>query len=429
MKRTHTPIGFGMLLLVSAPAAAEQAPSDTPAPVEPSADVEVDDSAIDEGLDSIQLHGFASQGFMKSTANNYLTFSKYGSFEFTDAALNVTLQATSSLRGGLQLYSYNLGPDGNFAVQLDWAFLEYTEAEWLQIRAGRFKLAAGGLYNDIVDVDAARVPILLPSGIYNPDMRDTDLQLSGLAIGGTLPLGSVGGLSYELFGGADPMPVAADVSPRIKYKAGGTLMWEAPAPVDGLRIGGSIKRQSVVVSNKLAPMALQGMKAAGKVPPDFDGKFQIRLPNHTTYLASVEFERGDLLLAAEYGRRSTKQKFSLPIKPDGWVRREQMYALVAYRFAPWFATSAYYSLYFADPADRDGKAADSQFQEEHQAYQHDAALTLRFDINSYWLAKLEGHYFNGTARLFQSAASGLPNDPSTAEGKWGLFLARTTFVF
>ena len=29
--------------------------------------------------------------------------------------------------------------------------------------------------------------------------------------------------------------------------------------------------------------------------------------------------------------------------------------------------------------------------------QHDVAATLRFDINSHWLVKLEGHYMTGTA--------------------------------
>ena len=29
-------------------------------------------------------------------------------------------------------------------------------------------------------------------------------------------------------------------------------------------------------------------------------------------------------------------------------------------------------------------------------YQHDFAATLRFDINPYWLVKLEGHYIDGT---------------------------------
>ena len=59
--------------------------------------------------------------------------------------------------------------------------------------------------------------------------------------------------------------------------------------------------------------------------------------------------------------------------------------------------------------------------------QHDVALTLRFDINRYWLVKLEGHYMRGTAQLSPDINDNRPRtelDPS-----WLLFLAKTTLYF
>ena len=46
----------------------------------------------------LQVHGFVSQGFIKSTGNNYLADSKRGSFELTEAALNFTDSLTDRLR-------------------------------------------------------------------------------------------------------------------------------------------------------------------------------------------------------------------------------------------------------------------------------------------------------------------------------------------
>ena len=40
--------------------------------------------------ESTQIHGFVSQGFIKSTDNNYLGQSERGSFEFTEVGINFT---------------------------------------------------------------------------------------------------------------------------------------------------------------------------------------------------------------------------------------------------------------------------------------------------------------------------------------------------
>jgi hypothetical protein len=67
--------------------------------------------ALDLGLpgESIDVHGFASQGFIKTNANNYLAQSKRGSFEFTEVGINFTKELTDNLRLGIQLFSRRLG--------------------------------------------------------------------------------------------------------------------------------------------------------------------------------------------------------------------------------------------------------------------------------------------------------------------------------
>jgi hypothetical protein len=90
----------------------------------------------------------------------------------------------------------------------------------------------------------------------------------------------------------------------------------------------------------------------------------------------------------------------------------------AYRLASWFQPGAYYSTYFPDVHDREGR--------EHR--QHDVAVTFRFDINEHWLVKLEGHYMEGTAGLLNPLRLST-QDISTAEKYWGAFFAKTTAQF
>jgi hypothetical protein len=55
------------------------------------------------------------------------------------------------------------------------------------------------------------------------------------------------------------------------------------------------------------------------------------------------------------------------------------------------------------------------------------AATLRFDINSHWLVKLEVHYMRGTAALSSPLNDGRRLVDLTRT--WGLFLVKTTAYF
>src|SRR3979409_563684 len=98
-------VGWGWVRsLLGAPPLGRAAP--TPARArEPAAD--------GHGRD-LQFHGFVSQGFLKTTANDYLIDSSRGSSEFSEAGFNATAQLTDKLRVGLQIFAFELGPIGNF---------------------------------------------------------------------------------------------------------------------------------------------------------------------------------------------------------------------------------------------------------------------------------------------------------------------------
>jgi hypothetical protein len=143
---------------------------------------------------------------------------------------------------------------------------------------------------------------------------------------------------------------------------------------------------------------------------------------------SVEYAAHDLLLAAEYSRWWAKLQSDMPaVYPESSSTSERMYALAAYRFGPRFVPGLYYSLLFPDVNQRSASSLSGFFAGPRATHQHDVAATLRFDINAYWLFKLEAHYMRGTAGLDPSLNG---NTPLTAlESNWAVFLAKTTVSF
>jgi hypothetical protein len=350
----------------------------------------------------IQFHGFVSQGFLRTTANDYLINSSRGSSEFSEAGFNATAQLTDKLRVGLQLFAYDLGTIGNFAVKADWYYLDYRLRDWIGVRAGRLKIAYG-LYNDVSDIDAARVPALLPSSVYPFADREFLLAQTGGELYGYVSLGRGGALDYRAYGGAVPLEVPPQTGAGIPvtglgvpYIAGFRLLWETP--LDGLRIGATGVYLRVEITGTLPP----------PMPP------LLVKENEYAGLGSVEYAAHNLLLAAEYGQTRVESHYNPMLVPDTVVVSEGGYVLSAYRATAWLQPALYYSLVYPNRNIRDGR----------ENMQHDVSGTLRFDINEFWIVKLEAHYMHGTASL-----TGTPMARAAMKENWGLFVLKTTAYF
>jgi hypothetical protein len=64
---------------------------------------------VAQELENLQIHGFATQGFLFSSNNNCLTMkSSSGSLQWTEAAISVTDAVTDKLRIGIQLPTYQI---------------------------------------------------------------------------------------------------------------------------------------------------------------------------------------------------------------------------------------------------------------------------------------------------------------------------------
>jgi hypothetical protein len=361
-----------------------------------------------DNLLSVDIHGFATQGFILTTGNNYLANdTKHGSFQFSELGLNFTKDLTDRLRLGLQFFADDIGPTGNYNATLDWFYVDYRWKDWLGLRVGRVKIPFG-LYNEVNDIDSARLPVLLPQSIY--PLEDTHYRLAqtGGELYGYLRLGAAGALDCHAYAGTifiDTTTLLSSTSPfelqsfNVPYLAGGRLMWETP--FEGLKVGGSGQ------ALRLDATLVEGTASTA-----------IQVPV-VLWVASAEYSAHEVLLAAEYSRwyvtdNSSNQTLS-PSKAQ--VKSDRAYAMAAYRENKWLQTGAYFSVLFPNIDDRGGPAGR----------QNDLAVTLRFDINSFWLVKAEGHYMFGTAGLNSSLNDTLPLSSLTE--RWGVLLLETTAYF
>lgn len=366
-----------------------------------------EDPDVDRG---IQFHGFVSQGFLKSTDNNFLASSSDGSFEFFEAGLNAQKAITSQLRLGLQLFARDLGPNGDYKAILDWAFLDYRWRNWLGVRAGRIKIPFG-LYNDTSDIDAAHPSALLPQSVYPAQNRDFLLAQTGGELYGYRRFGDNGALDYRFYGGTvfidlPPTPPGTPIAITnltIPYLVGGRVLWETP--LEGLKLGVSAQRL------RLETTIFDGRD------PTMPKQIEADIPA-TLVQASLEYIADDLTFAAEYARWYTRIESSDTMAiPEIKQTNVRAYGLVSYRVRPWLQPSAYYSMLYPHAGVTEGRASK----------QHDAAATLRFDINANWLLKLEAHHMRGTAGLSSALNGGLPAD--MLKNNWWLFVIKTTAYF
>jgi hypothetical protein len=353
----------------------------------------------------IHIHGFGSQGFILTTDNDYVVAdSTRGSFQMSEVGLNLTTDLTENLRFGLQFIALNFGPSGSYSPQVDWFYLDYRFDDWLGFRAGRLKMPYG-LFNEVNDIDAARVPVLLPQSVYPLQSRSFLFAQTGAEIYGFARSSWAGSLEYRLWGGTiyiDPklvVPVgsAVELQFNVPYAFGGRALWETP--LRGLRLAGTLLKLRLDAI-AFIPMA---------------GKFDI-VNNTLGWVASADYALGALVLTAEYGRGRSKQETVIPgsnLDTTG----EYMYGMATYALTRWLQPGVYYSLKYPDVEKKKGLSNK----------QHDWSFTLRFDINEHWLVKLEGHYMAGTAGLVSPLR--VAPVPADAARHWGVFLAKTTAYF
>jgi hypothetical protein len=268
-----------------------------------------------------------------------------------------------------------------------------------------------------------RTSIVLPQGIYNDFERDEVIAINGAGLHGNANMKAVGGLEYQfnigvintdLKNGFDKIAeedmaglatVNGDnIDNGTTYN--GALRWETPLP--GLKLSYTNTYQESVT----VPVLVAGVDEE----PESKGEV-------TTEVYSAEYTWDNLVLAGEYMTRKVTGSMTVAGITFPMDKINEGYYLTAtYRFNDLFSLGVYYEEYFPDNDDKDG---DEQTLADHKAWHKDLALTLRFDIDEYWIIKVEGHSVDGTARVFR-----VDNDDNDySENQWYYGAAKVTFNF
>lgn len=356
-----------------------------------------------QDLSNIQIHGFVTQGLLYSTNNNFLsTQSTSGSLQWTDGAVSVNDSLSDKLRVGIQFHMYQLGEFGGSRVDVDWASGDYKLNEQLGFRAGKVKTRFG-LFNDSQDVDAVHLWALLPETFYPPDNKSFNLAHFGGDVYGRIPIAEKAGkLTYVGYAGyhyvetnsgyvqtfTDALGLTFTSAP-YGYAYGGDLRWQTP--LKGLMVGSSLLVSSL--NGKATNGAFNSSKA---VSPLF----------------YAQFEKGKFYVAGEYKRLPVGVSVTLgPVTFPTSIDFRDWYVMTSYRVIQKLQVGAYYTQEL-------DKAADTGLPAN---FFKDWVVSGRYDFNSYFYAKLEGHFINGNALgyYFSTNPNGLKPKSNTLAAKVG----------
>ncbi len=346
----------------------------------------------------VQIHGFASQGFVYTNTNNWLTMnSNQGSGAFTDFGFNVSTSVTDKLRVGAQLYDRNLGQLGQYHPSLDWAVADYRFKSWFGVRGGKVKTTLG-LFTDTQDLEVLRTFALLPQSVYPTDLRDATIAHLGGDVYGTLPLRhGLGDLAYTAYAGHRSDSIysgAAYLASEYKVyftrygglQYGADLRWNAP--LKGLLIGVSRMNEDLTDEAKFINPLNPG---AGLVPYSAVSKAD------WTNQFYGEYTVGKLRIDSEY-RRFVHDEVVNRVLLETITDARGWYVSGTYRVMKRLALGSYYSRYSITSVSGGPEApfipdqTDTSLPANHI---YDKVITARVDLKRFWNVKVEGHFMNG----------------------------------
>jgi hypothetical protein len=340
---------------------------------------------------NIQIHGYATQGFLYTTNNNiFTTSSSNGSPAWDEAVVNVTAQPQPKLRVGVQVRYFMLGNMGN-EITLDWADADYKVNDKFGVRFGKVKIPSN-LFNETQDIDPSYMWTLLPQSVYTLPDRDSMLALYGGVVYGSFKLGDqLGKVEYRGWGGNQVIPGGDGYWIGLReagmnlpnglsgVHTGVALHWKTP--LTGLMIGGSdIRRPAWSSQLTFAP-------APGEL---LTGSMNVKAFNEWAVFGI--YEKDKFMMAGEYNKLAPEITLSFPKLPIPFpVDKRQWYGMASYKVTGKFSAGIYDSqqVNHALPI---GSARDSM----------DWVVSGRYDFNQFLYAKAEEHFIGGTDNYYDT---------------------------
>jgi hypothetical protein len=338
----------------------------------------------------VQLHGYATQGFLYTTQNNiYTTDSSDGSPRWTDAVVNIGAIPSAKIRVGAQVRYFLFGNYSN-GVSLDWAQVDYRVNQHFGVRAGKVKTPSS-LFNEVQDIDPAYIWSLLPPSVYPVSSRNSFLShVGGVAYGNVQVGDGLGKLEYRAWGGRQKIgpsdgifviyrELGLDLPEGLRGGYfGGTLRWKTP--ISGLLVGAADTWKSDWQSKVVL------INAA------LTGKETVRAFNLPNYFLS--YSHGKFEAAAECTRVHPVILDAFPGLSPITIRVDTRawYVLGSYKVTKKLGTG----LYFSEQVDHAALLGNPA------RFSKDWALAARYDFNQYLYLKAEQHFIDGTAIVYDT---------------------------
>lgn len=359
---------------------------------------------------NLEAHGFASFGYLRSWGNDWLGPTRGGTTEFWESAVNTIARPTDRLRLGAQLFVRDLGNHDNGRMQLDWAYADWRWHDALGLQVGRVKLPLG-LFNETLDVDAARTAIFLPPCVYVLRSRDLYVSTDGGKLYGMTHLGDAGRLEYALFGGAKRIDPKAGFATFMseqglgdsidsigsRWLAGGMIHWATPVQGLGFRLSGLDLHKFAICGSSATRMSTT-----------------TEVENYYIGFASVIYETSAITWAAEYSR--LRGRGDTRIDPMGIVRPLIDNADGAYVNATWHC-QPWLEFYAA------GEGAWSDAVDRNAPRSYTAVLAVNLNPLRNWSLKAEFRDVHGNKSAVNYERRG------DLEGHWQVFALKTTVDF
>jgi hypothetical protein len=373
-------------------------------------------------LGGLQLHGFASQAMVKTSANRFYGDSPDGSFNFTEIGLTASWRLNPRLLFAGQLLSRRAGEMSDGWPKVDFALadlsLSSSDHYRIGLRVGRIKNRLG-LYNETRDVPFTHPGIFLPQVVYFDKVRNLVLSSDGILLYGDLyhPLGlfsaSLASGKPVVDNNVEAAFMVGDLPGEMRSNESswlGSLWYEAPD--QRLKLGWS----GAAVSLKFDP------ERTGPIPI---GRGTVEV---FYWIASAQYNSERWSLTAEYMAEPIRWRDFGPLRPDRDATAEGYYGQLTYRLRPKWQLLLRYEEGFADRDDRDGRRLEQQTFGLIPASSTSSRIYtagLRWDLSRQWMLRLEYQRHLGNFIL-----SELENpDFQRFEKHWDLFAVQAAFRF
>jgi hypothetical protein len=378
----------------------------------------------------IQIHGFATQGLIFTTDNNFYGDSDHGSADFTELGINASVEFSPKIRLAGQLLSRHAGDTADGSPRVDYALLDINLIASSQgnigLYLGRIKSPLG-LYNETRDIGHTRASVFTQQAIYFDKVRDLTMSADGIHFYGEYFL-SNGTLLLQA-GVGYPLP---DDNAEITYLGqnwAGNLEANTPALVGRMMYEHNGGRWIFALSGASLELDFK----AGKADPLNSGKLEI---DYTILSAQFNGEKW------QFTGESAIQKSNFvglgglyddaDVKPLGFSLEAK------YRFTSRWQAFIRSETFYLDKEDKYGHLANEKLKlisdtsyggqlpipPSYNSYSQAWVVGGRWDINNNLMAAADYHIIKGGAIL-----SGADNDMYTTKKYWDMFAISLSYRF